>query len=49
MDNINKIEEQPKVLRDIQQVLDEIDVIIPKDWTRPQVGAALSAYMEFYK
>lgn len=49
MDNINKIEEQPKVLRDIQQVLDEIDVIIPKDWTRLQVGAALSAYMEFYK
>ena len=49
MDNISKVEEQPKVLKNVQDVLDEINAIIPVEWTRHQVGAVLSAYIEFYK
>ena len=49
MDQISKEEEKSPLLANIQAVLDDMDTVIPHQWTRAQVGAVLSAYMEFYK
>lgn len=43
------IEKEKTVFKTIDPILKAIDEIIPTSWTRAQVAAVLSAYIEIYR
>lgn len=53
MDEITKQEElnkrQETLLKKIDGVLEDLDAVLPPNWTKNQVAVVFSTYMEFYK
>lgn len=53
MDEITKQEDLNKrqeiLLNKIDGVLEDIDAVLPPNWTKNQVAVVFSTYMEFYK
>lgn len=53
MDEITKQEDlnkrQEVLLKKIDGVLEDIDAVLPPNWTKNQVAVVFSTYMEFYK
>ena len=40
---------QDILLKKVDEILEQIDLILPPNWTRNQVASVFTVYMEFYR
>lgn len=49
MDGLTKLERQEQIKKQVEQIIDAIDNVMPEEWNKPQIASVFQLYLELYR